>query len=52
MNSKNLLSAYCSIFRLFEHASDPDIDEPVKIDPGHILGAELSIPGEIIIIFV
>ncbi|XP_046847435.1 UBX domain-containing protein 1-like [Xenia sp. Carnegie-2017] len=31
---------------LFEHASDPDIDEPVKIDPGHILGAELSIPGE------
>jgi hypothetical protein len=30
---------------LFAHADDADIDEPLKPDEGHTLGAEDKIPG-------
>jgi hypothetical protein len=32
-------------FRLFAHADDPDIDEPLKPDTGNTLGADDKTPG-------
>ena len=36
---------YSNIFRLFAHADDADIDEPMKPDVGHTLGVEDKTPG-------
>jgi uncharacterized UBP type Zn finger protein len=34
-----------TFFRLFAHADDPDIDEPLKPDTGNTLGADDKTPG-------
>ena len=36
---------YSNICRLFAHADDADIDEPMKPDVGHTLGVEDKTPG-------
>ena len=40
----------CELSRLLAHADDPDIDEALKPDVGHTLGADDKTPGIITII--